>query len=148
MQTLTDGQRRYGTQRFPDKILQMTGADFIRACVMQKVNMNGTRAFGDNVQKRDRSKAKMFYKIWTDHCETEEDKQWTNFTNRPAVGTTLYSTWERDLRNFANKMIRKLIAIYIPLLNAEPGVKKRQVTNQGKTVGALADMINRKNKST
>ena len=148
MQTLADGQRRFGTQRFPSKILQMKAADFIRSCVMQKVNLNGPKPFGDNVDRRDRSKAKQFYKIWTDHCETEEEKQWTNFTNHPVAGTNLYATWERNLRNFANAMIRKMVSKYLPIFNAKPGVKKKQAAKIGRNVGAIFDLISRANKGT
>ena len=114
---------------------------------MQKVNLNGPQNFGDNVNRRDKSKAKLFYKIWIDHCETEEEKQWTNFTNRPVVGTDLYATWERNLRNFANAMVRKLISKYIPLFNAQEGVKKKQAKKIGRHVCATFDLISRADKN-
>ena len=63
MQTLTYGQRTFGIPRFPDKILQLQGADFIRKCVTQEVNVMGKHAFGDNVRVKDRIKANRFYKI-------------------------------------------------------------------------------------
>ena len=147
METLTDGQRMFGIPRFPDKILRMQGAGIIRKCVTQKVNVMGKNAFRDNFKVKDRSKVKSFYKIWTNHCQTEADKEWPNFINHPAPGNDLYQTWERELRNFANGMVRNLIDTYLPAFNEKPGVKKKQAQSQGKTVGALVDMIDRANLS-
>ena len=110
--------------------------------------MDGPKPFGDNVNKRDKSKAKLFYKIWTDHCETEEEKQWTNFTNHPVASTNLYATWERNLRNFANVMIRKMISKYLTIYNVKPGVKKKQAGKIGRHVGGIFDLISRADKST
>ena len=107
----------------------------------------GKNTLGDNVKVTDRSKVKMFYKIWTNHCQTEADKQWPNFINHPAAGNDLYRTWERELRNFANGMVRNLIDAYLPAFNEKPGVKKRQAQSQGNTVGAPVDIIDRANRS-
>ena len=87
----------------------------------------------------------MFYNIWTNNCQTEADKQWPKFINHYAAGNYLYQTWERELRNFANGMIRNLIDTYLPAFNAKPGVKKRQAQSQGETVGGLVEMIDRAN---
>ena len=66
---------------------------------------------------------------------------------RPVVGTDLYATWERNLRNFANAMVRKLISKYIPLFNAQEGVKKKQAKKIGRHVGAIFDLISRADKN-
>ena len=134
METLTDGQRTFGITRFPDRILQMQEADFIRKCVTQKVYVMGKQAFGDNIRVRDRSKVKAVCKIWSKHCQTEEDKQRYTFTNHTAAGNKIYQRWEGELGNFANTMIRTLINTYLPAYNEKEGVKKRHEKKLGKSI--------------
>ena len=120
----------------------MKGADFIRQCVLQRVNVNKP-CFGDNVSLQQQSKGRKFVAIWTNHCKTDEDQRWYKNINRPNPDDENYVTWERELRNFAYRKIDELINTHLPIYNQLPNIKKRTKPNQGKTVGALVDMIQR-----
>ena len=73
----------------------------------------------------------------------EEDQKWYKHIHRPKSSDAQYQTWERELRNFANRLIRELIDTHLPLYNELPNTRKRTTQNQGTTVGALVDMIQR-----
>ena len=141
--TLSAAQRTFGVPRFPEQISKMEGADFIRQSLLQKINVNGKSCFGDRVTSQQKSKGRKFYTIWTQFCKMEEDQKWYKHIHRPNPSDARYQRWERELRNFANRLIRELIDTHLPLYNELPNTRKRTTQNQGTTVGALVDMIQR-----
>ena len=141
MQQMSQAQRQYGTIRMPPSLSQMQGRDFLRDCIVQKVNIKVNDCFGDRITRREKCVGKKFHSLCYEIC-TIKERNYFNYNDprRPGTNDPGYAVWERGVRNFTSALMQRLIENYLPKFN-ETVKKKRTINKQGKTVGAITDMI-------
>ena len=105
------------------------------------MNIRGKEPFGNGRPRRDKCVAKKFHYLCYENC-TPDEKGFYNYDRRPDTQDPAYAQWERQLRNFASGLIRRMIHKYLPIFNTNAR-KVRTPNKLGKTVGALTDMIGR-----
>ena len=119
----------------------MQGRDFLRDCIVQKVNFKVNDCFGDNITRRGKCVGKKFHSFCYDICTIKERTYFNyNDPSRPGTDDQGYAVWERGVRNFTSALMNRLIEKYLQKFN-ETVKKKRTINKQGKTVGAITDMI-------
>ena len=143
MQTLVLGQRKFSTVVFPPIIRKMQGRDFVRQVCVQKVNMNLKQPFGQGRPSSDTLFGKKFHSYCLESC-TEEEKKIYDDPISLDPSADAYRPWERRVRNLGFNLEGKIVRKYLKKYN-ETATTKRDYTHQGKTVGAIVDMIMRGN---